>query len=256
MTPTLLQFLILCPLTLTAGYIDAVAGGGGLISLPAYLLVGLPPHSAIATNKLSSSFGTVFATLRYGREGYIKKKLALVCVPAALLGSRCGAQLSLLVPEDVFQLILILILPLVAWNVLRKKQRMDSGLSLEELPWPKTALLCGVIALVVGAYDGFYGPGTGTFLMLLLNGAAHLELRTCAGTTKIINLSSNLAALFTFMAGGHVVFALGLAGALCSAAGNWLGAVSFGKTGAKLLRPLIILVLGLLFVKTITELFF
>ena len=69
MTATLLQFLILCPLTLTAGYIDAVAGGGGLISLPAYLLIGLPPHSAIATNKLSSSFGTVFATLRYGREG-------------------------------------------------------------------------------------------------------------------------------------------------------------------------------------------
>lgn len=255
MTATLLQFLILCPLTLTAGYIDAVAGGGGLISLPAYLLIGLPPHSAIATNKLSSSFGTIFATLRYGREGYIEKKLAFCCVPAALLGSRWGAQLSLLVPENVFRLLLILILPLVAWNVLRKKKNMDDGLPLAELPWQPTALRCTLIALVVGAYDGFYGPGTGTFLMLLLNGAARLELKTCAGTTKIINLSSNLAALFTFMAGGHVVFALGLAGALCSAVGNWLGAVSFGKKGAKLLRPLIILVLSLLFVKTLWELF-
>jgi len=254
MTPTLLQFLILCPLTLAAGYIDAVAGGGGLISLPAYLLIGLPPHSAIATNKLSSSFGTVFATLRYGREGYIEKKLALCCVPAALLGSRCGAQLSLLVPEDIFRLVLIIILPLVAWNVLRKKTDGSKGSPLSELPWKPTALRCTLIALIVGAYDGFYGPGTGTFLMLLLSGVAGLELKTCAGTTKVINLSSNLCALFTFMAGGHVVFALGLAGALCSAIGNWLGAVSFGKKGEKLLRPMIILVLVLLFIKTTREL--
>ena len=254
MDPTLLQFIILCPLTLIAGYIDAVAGGGGLISLPAYLLVGLPAHNAIATNQLSSSFGTVFATLRYGRQGYIKKKLALICVPAALLGSWCGARLSLLVPEHIFRLLLVLILPMVAWNVLRKKT-YDDGLPLEELPWKTTALRCALISLVVGGYDGFYGPGTGTFLMLLLSGAAGLNLTTCAGTTKIINLSSNLCALFTFMTGGHVVFALGLAGAVCSAVGNWLGAVSFGKKGAGLLRPLIILVLGLLFVKTVWELF-
>lgn len=254
MTPTLLQFLILCPLTLVAGYVDAVAGGGGLISLPAYLLVGLPAHNAIATNKLSSSFGAVFATVRYGQQGYIRKKLALVCVPAALAGSRCGAKLSMLVPEDIFQLLLILVLPLVAWNVLRKKKLNNDGKALEELPWPRTALLCVLISLVIGAYDGFYGPGTGTFLMLLLSGVVGLELGTCAGTTKVINLSSNLCALFTFMAGGQVVFALGLAGALCSAIGNWLGAVSFGKKGAALLRPMIFLVLTLLFVKTVFEL--
>ncbi|MBQ2895373.1 MAG: TSUP family transporter [Oscillospiraceae bacterium] len=254
MTPSLIQFLILCPLTLAAGYVDAVAGGGGLISLPAYLLIGLPPHSAIASNKLSSSFGTVFATLRYGREGYIKMKLALVCVPMALLGSWCGARLSLLLPEDVFQLLLIAILPVAAWSVLRKKQTAAEGHPLEDLPWPPTALRCALIALVLGAYDGFYGPGTGTFLMLLLNSVARLELGICAGTTKIINLTSNLAALFTFMAGGHVVFSLGIAGALFSAVGNWLGAASFSHKGAKLLRPMIALVLSLLFAKTLWEL--
>lgn len=253
MTPTLLQFIILCPLTLIAGYIDAVAGGGGLISLPAYLLIGLPPHNALATNKLSSSFGTIFATLRYGREGYIKKELALICVPAALVGSWCGAKLAMLVPDNTFRLLLILILPVIAWFVLRKKGVMEGGLPLEELPRRKTVLICVLISLALGTYDGFYGPGTGTFLMLLLSGVARLELKTCAGTTKIINLSSNLCALFTFMAGGQVVFALGLAGAVSGAVGNWLGAVSFGKKGAKLLRPLIIVVLTLLFAKTVWE---
>jgi len=256
MTPTILQFMILCPLTLIAGYIDAVAGGGGLISLPAYLLIGLPPHSALATNKLSASFGAVFATVRYGRQGYINKRLAFICVPAALLGSYFGVKLSLLVPEDTFRLMLVLILPVVAWNVLRKKKDMEAGKTPEELPWPKTGIICVLISLALGTYDGFYGPGTGTFLMLLLSGIVGLDLRSCAGTTKIINTSSNICAFVTFLFNGQVVFALGIAGALCSAIGNWLGAVSFGKKGAKLLRPLIIFVLSLLFVKTVWELFF
>lgn len=254
MTLSLTHFLILCPLTLIAGYIDAVAGGGGLISLPAYLLIGLPPHSALATNKLSSSVGTTFATLRYAKDGYIKKDLALICVPAALFGSWCGAKLALLVPDNTFRLLLVLILPVVAWTVLRKKNTMESGLPPEELPRGKTLLLCVLISLGLGAYDGFYGPGTGTFLMLLLSGLARLDLKTCAGTTKIINLSSNLCALFTFIAGGQVIFALGLAGAVSGALGNWLGAVSFEKKGAKLLQPLIIVVLALLFIKTLWEL--
>ena len=256
MTPTLLQFLILCPLTLIAGYIDAVAGGGGLISLPAYLLIGLPPHNALGTNKLSSSFGAVFATVRYGRQGYINKRLAFICVPMALLGSYCGAKISMLVPENTFRLLLVMILPAVAWYVLRSKKNMEAGKTPEELPWPKTGFVCAGISLALGAYDGFYGPGTGTFLMLLLSGIVGLDLRNCVGTTKIINTSSNIAAFVTFLFNGQVIFSLGIAAALSSALGNWLGAVSFSKKGAKLLRPLILVVLSLLFVKTVWELFF
>ncbi len=253
MVPSLTQFLIVCPAVFIAGYIDAIAGGGGLISLPAYLLAGLPVHNAIATNKLGSCVGTAAATLHYARDGYIRPRLALACVPAALLGSSLGAELALLVPDRIFKVLMLFILPVVAWYVLRGRS-LEGGYPPEELPMGRTCLLAAAISLTVGAYDGFYGPGTGTFLLLLLTLWARLDLRTAAGTTKVVNFSTNLAALTVFLLNGKVVYSLGLAAAVCSVAGNWLGAASFARRGGRLVKPLILLVLSLFFIKVVWEL--
>lgn len=250
---TPVHFLVVCPMVFIAGFIDAIAGGGGLITLPAYLLVGLPVHNAIATNKLGSCLGTATATLRFGLNGYIRPLLALVCVPAALAGSSLGAELALRLTDSVFKLVMLFILPLVAWYVLRSKN-LEGGSPFEELPRGRTLLLSAGIAFAVGAYDGFYGPGTGTFLLLLLTGAVHLDLNTAAGTTKVVNLSTNIAALTVFLVNGKVIFPLGLAAGVCSMAGNWLGASSFAKKGSRLARPVILTVLAIFFVKVITEL--
>ncbi|MDO5043623.1 MAG: TSUP family transporter, partial [Slackia sp.] len=116
-----ITLLIVCPLVFLAGLVDSIAGGGGLISLTAYLLAGLPAHAALGTNKLSSSIGTVVATARMARAGYIKLKLAIPAAIGAIAGSAIGAKLALLTPDSIFQVLLVFALPFVAFAVLRKR---------------------------------------------------------------------------------------------------------------------------------------
>ena len=118
MTITFIQYIIVCPLVFLAGFVDAIAGGGGLISLPAYMLAGLPVHNAIGTNKLSSAMGATLTTARFAKSGFIKLRFAIPCSAAALLGSAIGARIALLIPEHVFKIIMLFVLPLVAAYVM------------------------------------------------------------------------------------------------------------------------------------------
>mgnify|MGYP003308477767 FL=1 len=120
-------FLIVCPFLFLAGLIDAIGGGGGLISLPAYLIAGLPPHTAIATNKLSSTCGTTLATYRFIKNGLVNVKLAIPAVIAAILGSSIGANLNLLVDDKIMLYVMVAILPICACLVLNKKLFHDGG---------------------------------------------------------------------------------------------------------------------------------
>lgn len=248
----MIQYIIVCPLVFLAGFIDAIAGGGGLISLPAYMLAGVPVHFAIGTNKMSSSMGTVIATYRFAKNGYIKLKLAACSVICALLGSPLGAMLSLKINDSYLKLLMLVILPVTAFYVLRKrdfnqKQNIENDVDIQ------TYFKCMLIAFLIGAYDGFYGPGTGTFLILLLTGIANLSLNNAAGTTKAINLSSNIAGLATFIINAKVLFPLGIAAGLFSIAGNYFGAGYFTKSGAKIARPVIITVLSIFLIKVLIE---
>ena len=159
------MFLIICPLLFLAGLVDAIGGGGGLISLPAYLLSGVPMHNAIATNKLSSTCGTTLATVRFIKEGLVNWKLSIPTVIFAVLGSSLGANLSMKVSDSVMETVLFVVLPVVAFIVLNPKLFHDNAeheVVLDKKLWA-TAI---VSAFLVGVYDGFYGPGTGTFLLI------------------------------------------------------------------------------------------
>ncbi len=246
------RYLIVCPLVFLGGYVDAVAGGGGLISLPAYLIAGLPAHAAIGTNKVSSAMGTTLTTYKFWKKGYIDWRLGLLCAVLALAGSTGGANLALLVSDRVFKILLLFILPITALYVFRSKSLETAGK--DPLSPGRTALIAGVCALVIGVYDGFYGPGTGTFLLLLLTGLARMDLNSAAGTTKVINLSTNIAALVTYLINGKVVLVLGLVAGMFGIAGNWLGANSFSKNGSKIVKPLIGVVLSIFFVRILWEL--
>ena len=237
------QFLIVCPLLFLAGFLDAIGGGGGLISLPAYLLAGLPVHSAIATNKLSGSCGTALATFKFISRGLVCWRLAIPTVAAAIAGSSLGAKASLAVDESVMEKLLLCVLPLAAVIVLRSRSfREEGGIDLDRRTWV-TAL---VSAAVVGFYDGFYGPGTGTFLIITFTLFARFPLSRANAHAKVINLTTNLTSLGVFLSGGQVVFALGLAGAVCNMAGNFLGAELAVKRGAAVTKPVILIVLILL----------
>lgn len=245
---TFLHFLIVCPLTFLAGFVDSIAGGGGLISLPAFLMAGVPPHMALGTNKLGSVMGTATSVWRFSKNGFIQWKKVVWFVAAALVGSTLGANLALRVSEQMVEYLMLAILPVVAFYVLRNK-KLGEDLQAHTIAEKKAFLIALAIAFALGTYDGFYGPGTGTFLILLLTGAAKYTMKEAAGTTKAINLASNAAAVVTFILSGKVIYTLGLAAALCNILGNYIGSGMVMSNGQKIVRPLILIVLSIMFVK-------
>ena len=250
MTVTPVMFLIVCPLLFLAGLVDSIGGGGGLISLPAYLIAGLPVHSAIATNKLSSACGTSLATARFIRKGLVNLRLALPSVAAAILGSSLGAKLSLSVSETVMKYILLGVLPVAAFFVLNRKWFRDDGKHTATTD-RRTLIVCILSAFVIGMYDGFYGPGTGTFLIIAFTVFARMTVRSANAQAKVINLTSNITSLTVFLLNGQVLIPLGLAAAACNMAGNWVGSGLAISKGTKIVRPVILLVLLLLLAKII-----
>ena len=244
----LITYLIVCPLLFLAGFVDAIGGGGGLISLPAYLLAGLPVHQAIATNKLSSSCGTTLATLRFIKNGLVNLKFAIPSVLSAILGSSIGAKLSLLAEEKLMEYLLFLILPIAAFIVLNKNLFKDNAES--ELQLNKTTYLVSILAaFIVGMYDGFYGPGTGTFLIIAFTVLGKMKVSTANAQAKVINLTTNLTSLTIFLLNGQVLFSLGIAAAICNMIGGYLGAGLVMQKGSQIVKPTILLVLFLLFLK-------
>ena len=250
---------IVCPLVFLAGFIDSIAGGGGIISLPAYLFAGLPMHQALGTNKFSSLCGSTIATGRYLKNGCVYKPLIIPTVLCSLAGSAIGARLTLFVSDSVLKHLMLIVLPIVAVIVfLRKTPPAKNNGSLEEtestpLSLLKFVLSC-LIAFVIGMYDGFYGPGTGTFLILCFTYFIGLDVRQASGNTKCVNWASNAAALTTFLIHGKVLFILGVAAAACSILGNYLGSGLVIKDGIKYVRPIVFVVLALLFIKILFKL--
>lgn len=252
MTLTLKMFLIVCPMLFLAGFVDSIAGGGGLISLPAYLFAGLPVHTAIGTNKLSSACGTSLTTIRFIRNGLIRRKLALPGIAAAMVGSGFGSRLSLLTDERIIRGVLFAVLPIAAFIVLNPRlfpEREERELTVDR----RTVMVCILSALIVGFYDGFYGPGTGTFLIIAFTAFAKLGVGAANAHAKVINLTTNITSLVVFLRGGTVLIPLGLAAAACNMLGNYVGSGLAMSRGARITRPIILAVLVLLLIKLLTE---
>ena len=250
-TLSLTTFLIICPLAFLGGFVDSIGGGGGLISLPAYLLAGIPTHLAIATNKLSAAMGTTISTLTFVKEKLINFRLAIPTILAACIGSYIGSSLSLLASEALLRMLLIPVLLIAAFFVLNRKLFGRDYPDMQSFD-RRTCSIAVLAALGIGIYDGFYGPGTGTFLIIILNVFAHLNLRQSNAQTKAINLTTNYTSLYVFISGGQVIWLLGLTAGLFGIAGNYLGARLALKSGEKITRPIILIVLVLLLIKLLT----
>lgn len=247
--------LLICLGAFMAGFMDAIAGGGGIISLPTYLMAfhGLPFYYAFGTNKLSSCVGTVVSTARFIKNGYVDWKLFAPSVAFALTGSVCGTWLQHHTPDRVLKYMLLIILPIVAFAALRGREWPNEP---EPMEFKKQALIVWMAALIIGAYDGYYGPGTGTFLMLAFVRLAKLDTRNAAGGVKVINLSSNLGSLVTAVMAGYVFWRVGLIAAAASIAGHYIGAGLAIRNGSRLVRPAVVVVLILLVLKVGSELLF
>ena len=245
------QLIVVCSLVFFAGFVDSIAGGGGIISLPAYLIAGLPPTAARGSNKLSSTIGLFVVSLRFMRRGKVHLKAALVASVLALAGSSIGAWLGIIMDrfdERFFSYILMGSLPLLAAFILLNKN-VGKETQSRELKGPRTYLLSALAGLVIGAYDGFFGPGAGTFLIIVFSAVVGFDVLTASGTAKVVNFASNISALFTFALNGSVVVALAAPAAVFAVLGNILGSRLAFKNGARLIRPAFIFVLILLLVR-------
>ena len=185
---------LICFGVFCASFMDAIGGGGGIISLPCYLLAGLPVHYALGTNKLSAGIGTVASTVRYVKNGCVDWLLAAPSILLAIFGAHLGTRLQLIVDEKYLKLMLLIVLPIIAAVLLKKKNLPEARGEMNE--WGRRTIVWGA-SLVIGTYDGFYGPGTGTFLLLAFCYLAKVDVRTASGNVKLVNLSSNMGALAT-----------------------------------------------------------
>ena len=239
------MFLIVLPMVFLAATVDAIAGGGGLISLPAYTLAGLNYDFASGNNKFSSTFGTLTATVRYWRSGKLLATPALIAAALALPGSWLGTKTAMALGNRVMHIFMVFAIPAVGALVLLRGKGAERSRPIVKRDWP----VCAAIGLAIGFYDGFYGPGTGTFLIVLFTSLLGMDMVSASATAKPVNLVSNIASLVTRIAAGNVLFALAIPAMCCSVAGGWLGAkLALGK-GAGFIRWVMLAVLALLTVK-------
>lgn len=236
-----------------ASFIDSTVGGGGLISTPALLALGLPVNFALGTNKLAASMGSLMSVFSFWRAGKINKKIAMTLMPLSFIGSAIGAYVVYLLPEQLMKNIIVIMLVAVAVYTYRRKDWGDIA-SVKQLG--KAALLGTVaMALGIGFYDGFFGPGTGSFLIFGFLFLGY-DFVTAAGNAKALNFASGIGALLSFTFSGSVLWAYGLIMGVAMIAGAYFGSRMAIKHGASYVRPLYLIVTTLLIGKQVYELLF
>ena len=240
--------LLLGSAALLAGFIDAIAGGGGMLVMPALLSTGMPPHLVVGTNKLVGTFGTFSASLTFIRKGLFQPGLWWAMSFATCVGAFIGAVLIYLMSPGVLKKLLPLAILLAAAYLAWPRRARSATISLEP-PLPPDAIRRGVKWLtggLIGFYDGFIGPGTGAFWMAAAMKLFRLDLVAAAGVARFMNFISNLTALLTFMALGTINYAVGLSMGLLLMIGSFIGAHSAIRYGAPFIRPVFLIVVLLM----------
>ena len=221
---------------LVAGFVDAIAGGGGLLTVPALLSVGLSPVAAFATNKVQSVVGTAMATATYWRRGYIDLRSLLPAIAATFAGAFLGATTVRAIDTSLLSFAVPIALILVAGYFTFAPQLTDA----DRHARLRFSLFVPLMGFVVGYYDGILGPGTGSFFTMGFVTLFGLGVTRAAGHTKALNLVSNLGALALFIPAGDVVWPVAIVMALGQVLGGYLGALTGIRFGARLIRPMVV----------------
>jgi hypothetical protein len=235
------QLALLCGAALVGGTVDAISGGGGLFTVPVLLAVGFPPHLALGTNKGQSTFGSFAATVRYRHAGLIDGRNARISFPMAVLGSLAGAALALYLKPGVLRPVVMILLVCVAVLIASGRIRPKEG-AVPSRGKKSSALLIAAVALPLGAYDGFFGPGAGTFIIAALVVLFHLPLARATAEAKVLNFASNFTAMVFFAHGGAVLWKAALPMAAAQLVGGFVGAHLVVRGGDRIIRGAVLLV--------------
>ncbi|HSK00381.1 MAG TPA: TSUP family transporter [Kofleriaceae bacterium] len=253
MDPEPLVIAMLAVTAFLAGTVDAIAGGGGLITLPALLAAGLPPHLAYGTNKGQSVWGSGAALATFWRGGRIDTRQAAITFPLGLAGAALGARLVLLIDNDTLRPIAIAMLIGAASLLLVRRPMREE----DEPPGDRARrylVLAAILAFTIGAYDGFFGPGTGTFLIVGFVALCGKGLTRATADAKVVNFASNLASVVAFGLAGTVLWSVALPMAVGQLTGGVVGARMAIRGGARLIRIAVLVVSGALVGKLVLDL--
>ena len=235
-----------------AGYIDSIAGGAGLILIPAFMLTGLPPHMALGQEKLVSSFGTLAAITNFIKNKSIYWQIIPAGIVSSFLGAWVGAKAIIYLPAETITYIIICMLPLGLLAAFFKgrlgKAQQDSAVR-------KSVWLVFFTCFIVGFYDGFFGPGTGSIFIICLFLINNLDLLKSSATSKIFNLASNIGGLVAFIMAGHIAFLISIPMIDASLLGNHLGSQHAIRTNGEIDRKILILTVGIMMLTLLINLF-
>ena len=228
-----------------AGFVDAIAGGGGMIALPALLAAGVPPVAALATNKLQSVIGTGAAAITYWRKGFVSLQTLAFAVACTFAAAFVGAFVVKRIDTSILQIAVPVALIAIALYFLFAPRLTDE----DRHARLRFAVFVPVMGATIGFYDGIFGPGTGSFLTIGFVALFGLGVTRASGHTKVLNLASNLGALALFIPAGDVVWIAAGAMAVGQLIGGYLGALTGIRFGAKLIRPLVVVISLILAIK-------
>lgn len=232
------ELLIICSLGFLAAMIDAIAGGGGLISLPALLLIGVPPHFALGTNKFAATMGALVSSVTFARSGKISFSVVKWQIPFTLLGTCFGVWSVLHISSDFLnKAVPILILLVGLYTLLQKNLGLEDnfkGLT------PLNRILGFIFAFALGFYDGFFGPGTGSFLIFAFITIYGFNFITSSANAKVLNFVSNLVSLILFAWSGKILYTYGIPMALFMLLGSQVGTRLAIRKGSRLVKPIFI----------------
>ena len=246
-----MKIILLCLAGLIAAIFDAIAGGGGIITIPALLAAGIPPHYTLGTNKFAASWGAMTSSFTFLRSRVVYLPLIKYVIPLTLLGAAIGVNTALTINPEYLQTIVIIMLILVTCYTMLKKEIPATG-NFCGLDKKKIIIGCG-LGFFLGFYDGFFGPGTGSFLLFAFVHLFKFNYTTSAANARILNLSSNLTSLILFAVNGKIFYTIGLPMAICMALGGRIGSEIAIKHGSKVIKPIFIIMSLLLISKLLID---
>jgi uncharacterized protein len=246
-----MEIIILSVIGFIAALVDSIAGGGGIISIPAFLTLGIPPHFTLGTNKFAASFGSFTSTLTFLKSKIIYMPLIKYLIPFSFLGAALGVNIVLNIEQKYLKIIVLLMLIFVSLFTLLKKD-IGKNNNFKELN-KKNIIIASIIAFTLGFYDGFFGPGTGSFLLFSFIHFFGFNFTVSTANARILNFVSNFTSLILFAINNKIIYTIGIPMALSMIIGAWLGTKIAIKHGGKIIKPLFVTMSLLLVAKLLIE---
>ncbi len=240
--------LIICPVFFVAGIIDSIGGGGGLIALPTYLMIGLPIRTAYGCNKLQAGLGNLVSAIKYFRNNMVDLKIALISAVTAMTGAYFGTKIIFILPEETIQKAITVALPIIALVMVLRKTDARNIIMKSDIS-KKTIMQALIVGIVMGFYNSLFGPGIGTVAIIAFTMIMHYDARVASGNGKVLIVLTNAIALVSYVRTGNVAYEIAGPAAVSAILGNLIGVNLAIKKGEKIIKPVMLVIVILTVIK-------